>query len=117
MIDRKSGSQMWQITPEVIERVVRTIRDQFQPERIILFGSAATGNLRSGSDLDLLIVMRSDLPPFQRAMPIRLALRPSPCPMDILVFTPEEFEKWNGVPGHIVTEAYATGRVVYDRAA
>jgi hypothetical protein len=45
-----------------------------------------------------------------------LSLRPSPCPMDILVFTPQEVEQWNGVLNHIVTEAFATGRVVYDRA-
>lgn len=117
MIDAAPGRQMWRITPEVIDRVTAVIRDQFRPEKIVLFGSAATGSLRSGSDLDILVVMRSELPPFQSATRIRPALRPSPCPMDILVFTPEEIARWNGVPGHIVTEAFTTGRVVYDRAS
>jgi hypothetical protein len=37
--------------------------------------------------------------------------------MDILVFTPEEVEQWKGTVNHIITEAFATGRLVYDRAA
>lgn len=115
MIDLIERKQYWRITPEIIDRVIAAIRDGFKPEKIVLFGSAVTGRLRPDSDLDLLVVMETDLPPYKRATPIRMHLRPSPCPMDVLVFTPAEIEEWNGMPGHIITEAFKTGRVMYDR--
>ena len=117
MIDTLTRKQTWNITPELIEGVVTAIRDRFLPEMIVLFGSAVRGGLGPGSDLDLLVVMQSDLPALQRATAIRLMLRPSPCPMDILVFTPDEVKRWNGAVGHIITEAFATGRIVYERKA
>lgn len=118
MMQVKEGRVTWEITPELVRQVVETIRARFDPETIIIFGSAARGTSRSGSsDLDVMVVMKTDLPSYQRSSPIRLLFRPSPCPMDILVFTPEEVAKWNGVVNHIVTEAFATGKVMYDRCA
>jgi hypothetical protein len=51
----------------------------------------------------------------KRYTPIRLIFNPVPCAMDILVYTPDEIKKWNGVTNHIVTEAHLDGTVVYDR--
>lgn len=103
------------IAPETIEGVTKAIADHFHPEKIILFGSYASGTPTPDSDLDLLVVMDSDQPRNKRSVPIRLMFSPVPCPMDILVYTPDEIKKWNGVTNHIVTEAYLDGRVVYDR--
>ena len=104
------------ITPDVIDSVVSVIVQNCDPERIILFGSAATGRTHQGSDLDLLVVMDSTLPRHKRAAPIRLLFSPYPCPMDILVYTPTEVGKWQGTTNHIVTEALDRGKVVYERA-
>lgn len=38
-----------------------------------------------------------------------------PCAMDILVYTSDEVARWKGTVNHIVTEAFETGRVVYER--
>ena len=103
------------ITPDVIGGVVSVIVRNCDPERIILFGSAATGRTHQGSDLDLLVVMDSTLPRHKRAAPIRLLFSPYPCPMDILVYTPTEIRKWRGTTNHIVTEALDRGKVVYER--
>jgi len=107
----------WRVTPELVADVVARIRERFAPEKIVVFGSAARGQTTNGSDLDLLVVMQTDLAPHERATPIRLMFRPSPCPMDILVYTPEEIARWNGAAGHIVTEALQTGKVMYDKSA
>ena len=69
------------IAPDVIGSVVSVIVQNCDPERIILFGSAATGRTHQGSDLDLLVVMDSILPRHKRAAPIRLLFSPYPCPM------------------------------------
>jgi predicted nucleotidyltransferase len=102
------------IPQETIEGVVKAIAENFHPEKIILFGSYASGTPTPDSDLDFLVVMESDEPRRKRSVPISLMFRPYPCAMDILVYTPEEVNKWNGVINHIVTIAHKTGRVLYD---
>ena len=44
---------------EAIERVVQTIREKYQPEKIILFGSRVWGKPDADSDLDVLIIKKS----------------------------------------------------------
>ena len=102
------------ITKETIRQVVDTIASKFRPRKIIVFGSCAKGAQGPDSDLDILVVADSEQPHYRRATPIRLALCPSPCPMDILVYTPEEIERYNGVTNHIVTEALRHGVVMYE---
>lgn len=104
------------IEGKTLSAIVQAIVDRFHPEQIVLFGSYASDHPTPDSDVDLLIVMETEAPPHRRAAPIRLLFRPTPCAMDILVFTPDEVARWRGVPNHIVTEAFATGEVVYARA-
>ncbi len=103
------------IPEETIEAIVRAIAEKFSPEKIVLFGSYASGRPTPDSDLDLLVIMQTDLPRHKRAVPMRLLFRPVPCAMDILVFTPDEVSYWNGVANHVITEALASGKVVYER--
>ena len=65
--------------------------------------------------MDLLVIMETDLPAHKRAAPIRLQLRPAPCPLDIVVCTPGEVAYWDGTANHIITEALRTGKVLYGR--
>jgi predicted nucleotidyltransferase len=103
------------ISPETIFSVIRAIAENFSPLKIILFGSYASGHPTPDSDLDLLVIMESDLPRHKRSALIRRIFRPTPCAMDILVYTPREVEYWNGVINHIITEALGTGKIVYER--
>ncbi|MFU8858631.1 MAG: nucleotidyltransferase domain-containing protein [Deferrisomatales bacterium] len=98
-----------------VEEIVRAIAEAFRPLQIVVFGSYARGHPTPESDLDLLVVMDTDLPRHRRAVPLRLLFRPAPCSMDILVYTPEEVERWKGTVNHVVTEAYACGRIAYER--
>lgn len=103
------------IAPETIEGVVQTIAEKFHPRKIVLFGSYANGSPTPDSDLDLLIVMDSDQPRrYKRAVPIHGLFRPKPCPMDILVYTPDEVAYWYGTANHIVTEALTSGKIMYE---
>ncbi len=101
------------IAPETVRRVVQAIAEYADPECIVLFGSYAGGAPDAGSDLDLLVVMDSDLPRHKRSLPLRDLLEQRP-PMDLLVYTPEEVRYWNGTVNHIVTKAFKTGTVVYE---
>lgn len=117
MVAIKDNKVTWEITPDLIDDVVETIRRECAPHKIILFGSAAWDDPGNARDLDLLVIMDTDRRPHKRAAPIHMLFSPYPCPMDILVFTPAEVRYWNGTVGHIITEAMRTGRVVYDRSA
>ncbi len=94
--------------------VVKNIIDQLKPfdaEMIILFGSYAVGNYRKDSDVDLLIIKKTDEPFLERQKRARLLLRTT-TPVDLFVLTPEEFEsaKKNNL---LIREAVETGTIVY----
>jgi len=104
------------IPQQTINDIVQAIIENFEPEKILLFGSYGSGKPTPDSDLDLLVIMESDLPRYKRAVPIRMLFRPMPCAMDILIYTPAEVAKWKGTVNHIITEAFRSGKVVYERA-
>jgi predicted nucleotidyltransferase len=107
------------LSPEQRAEIIRTVRDAavrlMNPERIILFGSAARDQPAPDSDLDILIVLETDLPFAKRGIQLRLALADLRVPMDIIVLTPAEFEKYRDVPGMLQHIACATGKVIYER--
>lgn len=77
----------------LIQEVTRRIVERFHPEKVILFGSHARGNARPDSDLDLIVVKKSDRDFFDRTLEVsELFLRRS-FSMDLLVYTPEEWER------------------------
>jgi predicted nucleotidyltransferase len=103
------------ITDEVLEEVVRRVVEAVGPDRIILFGSYAHGYPHPDSDLDLLVIMPSHQPRWQRAIPIYDALRGLLIPKDVVVYTPQEVEEWSEVPQAFVTTAIRTGKVLYEK--
>jgi predicted nucleotidyltransferase len=57
-----------------IRNVVRQVTAQFQPEKVILFGSYAYGHPQPESDVDLLVIMRTPLKPMEQAVRICQAI-------------------------------------------
>ena len=98
---------------DMVERIV----DHFHPDRIILFGSHAKGAPSADSDLDLLIVMPVSGSRRDKANEIDLALADRTVPLDLIVVTPDQFERQKDVIGTIVREAVREGRIIYERAA
>jgi predicted nucleotidyltransferase len=95
-----------------LREVVRRIIEVAQPEQVILFGSAARGQLRPDSDFDLLVI-KSDVAD-TRALTryIHAHLFDIRTPIDIIVATPEQIEaSQNKMLGQI----YAQGRRMYSR--
>jgi len=63
------------------------------PDKIILFGSYATGNPNENSDLDLFVIKETDFPRPQRTVQVRKMLYGSMVPIDLIVYTPKEIEE------------------------
>jgi len=92
-----------------IDEIVARIVQRFDPERIILFGSAARGEAGPDSDVDLLVVMRVDGRQREKAIEIGVAVNDVPVPKDIIVTTPENFEWRKNIPGTIERPAAREG--------
>ena len=99
---------------ECIMAMVDHIVRQFNPLRIILFGSCARGEANPTSDVDLLIVLPRVSNKRLAAVEIRRALANFPMPKDIVVTTPEEIERRGGLVGDILRPALREGKVLYE---
>jgi predicted nucleotidyltransferase len=101
-----------------LESNLRTIQAQLEGMgalRIILFGSLAEGNVRSGSDLDILCVMPSSRTGREWMSKIYGEVdRRVDC--DILAYTQEELDETFPV-SRFLRHAMENGRVIYDRRA
>ena len=95
------------------ERVIEMAKRKIEPDLMIVFGSVANGTANEDSDLDMVLVKRSDENRLIRSAKARLALEDSNIPIDIIVYTPEEFERDLSNEYSLVHEAVTTGRIVY----
>lgn len=98
----------------VLAEMLRRLVDQFQPERLYLFGSRARGEAMEDSDYDLLmIVSNSPLPRYQREIEAFRALRSVGAAKDVLVFTRDEFQRKQGVASSLPATVLREGRLLY----
>jgi predicted nucleotidyltransferase len=101
---------------ELLEEITRRIRDTTTPAKIILFGSYARGEADADSDLDLLVVVRDVRYPRRESTRIRRALRGLLVPIDVIVATPEQVERYRDSSGLVYRAALREGVVLYERA-
>ncbi len=80
------------ISQEKINDIVLKIAEHYDPERIYLFGSYATGTHTKDSDLDFIIIKNTDQPKHKRGRIVRKILIGSMVPMDLKIYTPKEFK-------------------------
>lgn len=81
---------------------------------VVLFGSYAAGRQDLFSDLDLLVVMDSDLDFVTRSARLYQQMRPG-VDLDLIVYTPQEFEQMRG--RGFVRQALEEGRILYEKVA
>ena len=106
-------SEIQKVLNEVKSRIV----PQFQPQRIILFGSYANGVPGPDSDIDLLIVMDVDGSTRQKANEIDMLMSDRRIPMDFIVITPEQYEQQKNMVGTFVRQIEREGMVIHEHAA
>lgn len=97
---------------EMVDRIVA----RFHPDRIILFGSHARGEAGADSDVDLLVIMPLAGSRREKAIEIGVAVHDILVPKDILVTTPQDFERRKDIVGTIERPAAREGKVLYARA-
>jgi predicted nucleotidyltransferase len=98
---------------KAIQDLADRIAQQFDPEKIILFGSYATGACGPDSDVDLLVVAAHDGKGWELAAEIRTRLRPT-FPVDLMVRSPEELASRLRAGDVFLQEIDAHGLVLYE---
>ncbi len=96
---------------EMVSRIVL----RFEPQRVILFGSYAVGRAGPDSDVDLLVVMPVSGSKRQKRLELRMALHDIVASKDIIVVTPDEFDRRKNIVGTIEYPAARDGKVMYAR--
>lgn len=99
-----------------LRRIVDRIVEGMHPQRIVLFGSRATGGATGASDYGLCVIADTDREPHERSTAIHHLFPRRDFSMDVFVLTPKEFNEQKDVAntlGHIVAR---DGKVLYEHA-
>ena len=104
------------IRDELIEEIVRRVLSVAKPDKIILFGSAATGKMTPDSDIDVLVVEAQANDRRSESVRISDALRGLGHPFDVIVISADWFEASKTVIGGIAYPANKYGKIIYAAA-
>ncbi|CAN5888030.1 nucleotidyltransferase domain-containing protein [soil metagenome] len=99
-----------------LEWLVERIRDGYEPEKIILFGSLARGETHEWSDIDLIVVKDTDMSYEERVKALLPVLRGGLVGADIVIYTPEEYESSKQARWGLVRDVERDGKVLYERS-
>ena len=98
-----------------IQNIVQVLVREYQPERIILFGSYAYGDPTPDSDIDLLIIKETPERFIDRWVTVRRILSDPKrrVPLETLVLTPQEVSKRLAIGDQFLAEILEKGEVLY----
>ena len=99
--------------PPQLDEIIRRIVEVADPQRILMFGSAARGAMGPDSDIDLLVIVEG--PVHRRHMAQRLYryMVGVTQPVDIVVATPKDIEQYGDSPWLVYNWALEEGVEVY----
>ena len=104
------------VTQEQIQNLVNEIAENYQPEKIYLFGSYANGVPNDDSDIDLFIVKDTNERWIDRRVAVRTIIGKNIIsPMDIIVYTPLELKEAMTYVMNIGKIAVNTGKLLYEK--
>jgi len=103
----------------VIREIVEKLRRDYNPLKVILFGSAADGKATSESDLDLFILKDTDKPRAERFIEVKRIIYDPKRKLAIspLVYTPQELKERLELGDDFLIEIITKGIVLYEREA
>ncbi len=101
------------LDPQILDEIIRRIVKVAKPEKIILFGSAARGEMNRHSDVDLLII-KEGADVLELMGEIYMQLDGAGAAVDAVVVTPDDVERYKDSHAVIIKPALQEGRVVYE---
>jgi predicted nucleotidyltransferase len=102
-----------QLPATLLDEIVRRVVAVARPDRIVLFGSAARGDMGPDSDVDLLVIKSRVAHRRRLAQQIHQGFFGLGIPVDVIVVTPEDVRALSNKVGTIIGPALRDGREVY----
>jgi predicted nucleotidyltransferase len=101
---------------EMLDKAIRIIVSASDPDRIILFGSRARGEVFAGGDYDLFVLKKGMRDPRRVAQKIYMGLAGFGAPVDVIVEDEEKYERLKDDPYLIYHAIAAEGKVIYEKS-
>ena len=113
-LDTVIAAQRKEALEKELDRIVATLIEKYKPEKIILFGSLATGKIQEWSDIDLLIIKEtSTRRVYRRAEALKEIERN--VPIDVIILTPDEVKFLCDENSLFIKDIFEKGSVVYEK--
>jgi predicted nucleotidyltransferase len=103
------------VSENIIQQAAQRLVERFHPQRIILFGSHARSTADDRSDVDLLVICPLLSPRRELMVAMDRSLRGLNIARDIIVMSPEEFERDRHIPGTLARPAWREGKILYEK--
>jgi predicted nucleotidyltransferase len=113
MLELDAAITRQQLLEAELHRYVAVLRECYDPRSIWVFGSMATGTVHEWSDIDLVIVKETTQRFLERSKEVLQLLRPQ-VGLDVLIYTPAEFDQLRGDRPFIRDEIVNKGRLLYE---
>lgn len=97
-----------------VNQIVKTLKEKYRPEKIILFGSLAYGKVKEDSDIDLLIVKRTSKSKLERLKEV-LMMVDNNLPFEPVVYTPQELKRRLSMGDFFIQDIIKRGKVLYEK--
>lgn len=99
-----------------VEELARRIAREYDPEKIILFGSLARGDDHELSDIDMVVIKKTEKRFLERIDDVLLLNDTEMC-LECFVYTPEEFAKMIEEENPFIEDVLESGVVMYEKQA
>lgn len=96
-----------------IQEITDKIVKDFQPQKVVLFGSYAWGEPAVDSDIDLFVIKETNRSTREIAKEIDGSLFPRPFPIDLIVHTPQQVARRIEMGDFFITNILNKGKVLY----
>ncbi len=103
------------IETKQISEIVNRIASNYNPDKIILFGSYAQGDFTDNSDLDFILIKDTNSPKHKRGIEVRRLFYGLAIPMDFKIYTATEFANELSNQYSFLSSAIKESKVLYER--
>jgi len=104
------------VSEQILAEVTKRLVNGFHPHKIILFGSQARGTADDRSDIDILVISAVKGDRFALILDMYDSLQGMGLAKDIIVLTPDEFERDRQIPGTVARPAWMEGKILYEQS-
>jgi len=101
------------LNQQTLQEIIRRVVEVARPDRIILFGSAARGEMGLDSDVDLLVVKSGEFEPSRLVGDVYTNLHGIGQAVDVIVVTPEQVAQYRNTSHLVIAAALREGKEVY----